>query len=166
MAIYSEHPSYTGKTRIIYDRISIDPDDQNKYSNVYRMNFDAKIEKNEIEEVTKLLKKLVLSEDTVQEQGIQEDEKSEYDEVARQLNELAEGPIVEKERKELPLDIPIQIISTEYIGIDAKFYIPLDKFSMEFYILQDLVLNDDEFAIMAVDEKARSGRRGILFIFT
>jgi hypothetical protein len=168
LAIYSEHPSHTAKTIEKYDRITIDPESKftdQEYTNLFRMDFNAEIKENEQEEAKNLLQKLTGLENIPTAPEIEE-EKDEYEESVQQLL----GLNIEKGERQLtlavPLDTPLHITSMGYSDIFATFYIPIEEISIEFYILQDLILNDDDFSMIAVDERMRAGReRDTLYLY-
>ena len=164
LAIYSEHPTHTAKTIERYDRITIDPESKftdQEYTNMFRMDFNAEVKENEQEEAQKLLQKLTGLENIPTFPEIQEDE---YELSVQQLLRVGESNV--EKGGDVPLDTPLHIISIRYSDIFATFYIPIEEISIEFYILQDLILNDDDFSIMAVDERLRAGReRDTLYLY-
>jgi hypothetical protein len=170
LVVYSERPKQTAKTIDKYDRIIIDPETKftdQEYTNLFRMDFNAEITEDEQGEAKKILQRLTGVENIPESPELPEisviEEEDEYELSRRQLIELNEE---EKKISGTSLDTPLRITSMTYSDIFATFYIPIEEVDMEFYILQDLILNDDNFLIMAVDERMRAGReRDTLYLY-
>ena len=163
LAIYSKRIIHTTKTIEMYDRIEIKFDSNQEYTNAYIMDFNVEIRENEQEEARKLLQRLTGEKETIQSSEIEEEnteieEENEYERSAQALYELGVEEKLSNIPLNIPSNIPLHITSIKYSKIDATFYIPLEQEDFEFYILKDLILNDEAFNIMAVDESRQAGR--------